>query len=98
MAIMRGFPASTTLTPANCCSPTCPADDPAWDQQGWRDVRCSPTQATQYRYQLTSSGEGSDARFTVRAVYGCPESDVWEITVRVGQNGSAIMDEMRHVR
>src|SRR5438067_4599707 len=55
LAIVQDFPPSTTLTPAKCCTPRCPAEDPGWNQRGWMGLRFAPTQPTQYRYQFTSS-------------------------------------------
>ncbi len=69
------FPASAPLAPADsaCCrgKTTCAPDPTLWDHPTWRHFEFAVTEPTHYAYSFESSGTGTTARFTARAVPLC---------------------------
>lgn len=68
--IAKRFPESTLVTPARrCCefstAGLCEGTD--WDTPTWRALGFSIDAPHRFRFQFISTGQGSDARFTIRA-------------------------------
>ena len=90
------FPTSADDTPStSCCNQPnklCMPDAKLWDNDTWKALGFAPKQPLHFRYSFTSSGQGRDATFVVRAVgtSDCNSTEeTWEITG--ASNGKAFI-------